>query len=220
MNFPSIIAKPVNSVRCIRTGFIIAIAGCLSNCASLIAKKDTYGTKGPGVKINGATVRMQVNPQGSADGAMAFSAMVVAVGVATMEGPFRWRIEAVGTPGVHQSLVVHRLHTSTAKSKRKEWYPADKLNQRADFRTSKEQPTLSRARYEIPGLLQVTAEKDGMLTILADVTVSTSQRRERKLIRFQLDPQQKRADEFLFLPVEIVKSIGKDWDEMEDPYWD
>lgn len=207
-------------MRCIRAAVIIAIAGCLSNCASLIAKKDTYTGKGPGVKINGATVRMQVSPQGAANGSMAFSAMVVAAAVATMEGPFRWRVEAVGTPGVQQSLAVHRIHTSTEKSKRKEWYPADKLNHRADFRPSKEQPTISRARYEIPGLLQVTSEKDGKLTILADISVSTAQRRERKLVRFQLDPQQKRADEFLFLPVEIVKSIGKDWDELEDPNWD
>lgn len=203
-----------------RSAAIFAIVIGLSNCASLVAKKNTYAAEGPGVKINGATVRMQVSPQGTANGSMAFSAMVVSTAVATMEGPFRWRVEAVGTPGVHRSVIVHRLHTTTEKSKRSGWYPVDHLNQRADFRVSKDQPSVARARYEIPGLLKVTSATDGKLTILADITVTSTQRRERKLVRFHLDPLQKRADEFIFLPVEIVKSIGTDWEDMEDPNWD
>jgi hypothetical protein len=203
-----------------RVAAIIAIAMGLSNCASLIAKKNTYASEGPSVKINGATVRMQVNPQGSANGSMAFSAMIVSSAVATLEGPFRWRLEAVGTPGVHQSVVIHRLHTTTEKSKRSGWYPAEKLNRRADFKTSKDQPSIARARYEIPGLLKVDSATDGKLAILADVSVFTKDRRERKLVRFHLDPQQKRADEFIILPVEIVKTFGKDWEDIEDPSWD
>lgn len=192
----------------------------LSNCASLIAKKNTYINEGLGVKINGATVRMQVSPEGAANGSMAFSAMIVSSAVATLEGPFRWRLDAVGTPGVHQSIVVHRLHTTTEKTKRSGWYPVDHLNKRADFRVSKEHPSVARARYEIPGLLQVNSATDGKLTILADLSVSTKDRHERKLVRFHLDPQQKTANEFLILPVEIVKSFGKDWEEMNDPNWD
>lgn len=192
----------------------------LSNCASLIAKKNTYTNEGPGVKINGATVRMQVSPEGTANGSMAFSAMIVSSAVATLEGPFRWRLEAVGTPDVHQSIVVHRLHTTTEKTKRSGWYPVNHLNKRADFRVSKEQPGVARARYEIPGLLQVNPATDGKLTILADVSIFTKDRRERKLVRFRLDPQQKSANEFIILPVEIVKSIGKDWEDLEDPGWD
>lgn len=170
--------------------------------------------------INGAQVRMQVNPQGAADGAFALSAMVVSTAVATMEGPFRWRLDVTGTPGVHESVFVHRIHTSTQKSKRSEWYPVRKLDKIANFRTTKDSPSVSKARYEIPGLLQVTSEKDGPLTILADITIATKSSKERKVVKFLLDPTQKRADEFIFLPVELVKTIGKDWEDIEDPSWD
>ena len=203
-----------------RVGIIIAIGVGLSNCASLIAEKNTYTHDGPGVKINDATVRLQVSPQGSGNGSVALTAMVVSAALAKMEGPFRWRIEAQGSPGVHQSLVVHRVHTSTELSKRSEWYPASMLNQKANFRVSKDQPGVARARYEIPGLLKVDSQTDGKLTILADISVTSTQGRERKLVKFRLAPQHKRANDMIFLPVEIVKSVGKDWEDLEDPNWD
>jgi hypothetical protein len=203
-----------------RVAAIIAIAAGLSNCASIISQKNTYGHEGPGVKINDATVRMQVSPQGAGNGSVALTAMVVSTAIAKLEGPFRWRIEAQGTPGVHQSLVVHRIHTTTELSKRSEWYPAHLLNQKANFRVSKDHPEVARARYEIPGLLQVDSQKDGKLTILADISVSSGKGRERKLVKFRLAPQHKKANEMIFLPVEIVKSAGKDWEDMEDPSWD
>ena len=196
------------------------MAAGLSNCASLIAKKNTYASGGPAVKINGAEVRMQVNPQGTENGTIAFSAMVVSAAVATMEGPFRWRIEATGRSGFHQSLVVHRIHTSTEKSNRHEWYPVANLNKRSDFRDRLEQPGVSRARYEIPGLLKVTSANDGKLTILADISIHAKNGNQRRMVKFTLDPAQKRADEFIFLPVELVRTIGKDWEDIEDPSWD
>ena len=55
-------------------GTIIAMALILSNCVSLIVKKNTYTAAGPSAKVNCATVCMQVNPQGTDNGAMAFSA--------------------------------------------------------------------------------------------------------------------------------------------------
>jgi len=203
-----------------RVPAIIAIALGLSNCASLISEKNTYSHEGPSVKINGADVRMQVSPQGTADGSVALTAMVVSTAIAKLEGPFRWRIEAQGDAGVHESLVVHRLHTSTELSKRREWYPAHLLNQKANFRASKEQPGLARVRYEIPGLLKVDSQTDGVLTILADISVRSTQGSERKVVRFRLAPQHKKANEMIFLPVEIVKTAGKDWEDLEDPDWD
>jgi hypothetical protein len=163
---------------------------------------------------------MQVNPQGTANGAMAFSTMVVSTAVATMEGPFRWRIEATGTPGEHQSLQVHRIHTSTEKSGRNEWYPREKLPRTVAFKADRENPSVTYARYEIPGLLQVTSEHDGKLSVTAEVSITSSKGNERKMVRFLLDPTQKRADEFIFLPVEIVKTFGKSWEEIENPSWD
>ena len=37
---------------------------------------------------------------------------------------------------------------------------------------------------------------------------------------FHLDPAEKRQDEFIFLPAEIVRSIGNDPADWEDPAWD
>lgn len=199
---------------------IIAIALGLSNCASLISEKNTYSHDGPAVKIHGAFVRMQVSPQGSGNGSMALTAMVVSTAIAKLEGPFRWRIEAQGTPGVHQSLVVHRIHTTTELSKRSEWYPAHLLNQKAVFRAKKDHPGFSLARYEIPGLLKVDSRTDGTLTILADLSVRSTSGSERKLVPFRLAPQHKKENEMIFLPVEIVKTAGKDWEDLEDPNWD
>jgi hypothetical protein len=199
---------------------IITIVFGMSNCVSLIAKKNTYLGNGPSVKINGADVRIQVSPQGTANGSVALSAMVVSTAIATMEGPFLWRVEAEGKTNEHRSLVIHRIKTMTEKTKKSEWYPAGKLGKRADFRKIMGFSEQSKARYEIPGLLQVMSANDGKLTILVDMTVYGFKKSERKLVKFQLDPGQKKQNEVIFLPTEIVKNIGKNFEDMEDSSWD
>ena len=190
--------------------------GSLASCVSLNASKHTYDIVSPALRLNGADLRMQVKPEGTAGGSYAVSAMVVSAAVATFDGPFRWRIEAIGEPGKQQSLVVHRIRTRTARTKRDEWYPTTHLGKRADFKPVQDKPGLARAIYPIPGLLQVKPREDGALEILVDLTVVATGRAERKLVRFRMDPSQKRHDEFIFVPTEIVKSIGQspaDWDE-------
>ena len=187
-----------------------------------MAGKRTYdsGQASAAAKVNGAEVRLRVKPEGTANGSFVISAMVVSTAVATLDGPFRWRIEATGDDGKHQSIILHRLKTLTAKTRREEWYPAAHLGRRADFVKLRDEPGKSRARYDIPGLLKVKPREDGALEILADLTVVTTSGRERKLVRFRLDPADKREDEFLFLPAEIVKSIGSDRSTWDDEGWD
>lgn len=185
---------------------------------SLIAKKNTYGTdaSSPAVRVNGADIRMQVKPEGTDGGSYAVSAMVIGAAVATLDGPFRWRIEATGEIGRQDYLVVHRIRTVTGKSKRDEWYPAGLLGKRADFKRPSGDTGPTRAVYPIPGKLQVKPADDGSLEVFADLTVVTRGRGERKLVRFRMDPSQKRQDEFIFVPTEIINNIGKspaDWDE-------
>jgi hypothetical protein len=199
---------------------IIAILVTLSNCASLIAKKNTYQSDGPAATVNGAKIRLQVNPQGAENGAISFSAMILSTSIATMEGPFHWRIEATGQPNIHRHITLHRIHTSTETSKRNEWYPSAKLPIRAEFHSPSDPSQPCRATCQIPGLLQVKSQEDGKLRIRADVSVTTIHGSERKMLSFLLDPTQKRADEFIFLPVEIVRSFGKSWDEMDESSWD
>lgn len=188
----------------------------------IMAGKRTYdsGTSSSSTRVNGADVRLRVKPEGSAGGSYVLSAMVVSAAVATLDGPFRWRIEATGELGLHQSIILHRLKTRTSKTKREEWYPASHLGRRADFVKLRDEPGKSRARYDIPGLLKVKPREDGTLEILADLTVVTASNRERKLVRFRLDPADKREDEFIFLPAEIVKSIGSDRSTWDDQGWD
>lgn len=163
---------------------------------------------------------MQVKPEGTDGGTYALSAMVVSAAMATFDGPFRWRIEATGETGRQEYFVVHRIRTRTEKTRRDEWYPADHLGRRAEFKQSKGEAGATRAIYPIPGLLQVKPRVDGALEILADLTVVTKGRNERKLVRFRMDPSQKRQDEFIFVPTEIVKSIGQSPADWEEIGWD
>jgi len=201
----------------------VALAGlCLvsSSCMGLIGSKHTYSASSPPVTVNGASIRMQVRPEGTAGGSYAFSAMVVGAAVATFDGPFRWRLEATGRAGSHESLVVHRIHTRTATTRRNEWYPADHLGKRAEFYKVRKEPGVARAVYDIPGLLVVKPREDGALEITVDLTVRADSRSERRQVRFRMDPSQQRQDEFVFLPAEIVKGIATPPEEWEDPSWE
>lgn len=187
---------------------------------TLNAKKHTYAATSPAVRVNGADIRMQVKPEGTDGGSYSVSAIVVSAAVATFDGPFRWRVEATGEIGKQESLVIHRIRTRTSKTKRDEWYPADHLGKRADFNRPKGATGPTRATYEIPGLLVVKPREDGALEVSVDLTVTTNGRRERKTVVFKMDPSQKRQDEFIFVPTEIVNSIGKSPADWEESGWD
>ncbi len=191
----------------------------LSSCVSLMAKKNSYSSS-PLVRVNGAEIRMQVKPQGTSGGSYAVSAMIVSAAVATFDGPFSWRLEALGQPGTHQSLIVHRIRTRTSLSKRDEWYPAAHLGRRSDFGLPKGELQTSRSVYPVPGLLQVKPKEDGALDVMVDLTIVAKPGSERKIIRFRMDPSQSRQDEFIFIPTEIVQSIGKSTEDWQDQGWD
>lgn len=182
------------------------------------AKKNTYASSPP-VRVNGADVRMQVKPEGTANGSFAVSAMVYSAAVATLEGPFRWRLEALGRTG-HETLVVHRIRTRTSKTTRDEWFPPNHLGKWVAFKPRKDFPATTRAVYPIPGLLQVDSVKDGALEVSVDLTVTSGGERVRKMVEFQMNPSKTRQDEFVFLPTEIVKGIRTPVSEWGDEGWD
>ena len=200
-----------------------ALCACVlgsSACMSLRASKHTYAVVSPAVRVNGADVRMQVKPEGTDGGSFMFSAMIVSAGVATFDGPFRWRLEALGEEGRHESVVLHRIRTRTGTSKRDEWYPASYLGKRADYKAVKGEAGKSRAVYPIPGMLEVKPHDDGDLELTVDLSVTANGRSERRIVRFRMDPAEGRQDEFVFLPAEIVNNIGKDPSEWDEPGWD
>ncbi len=205
-----------------RAALSLACLISTTSCVSLIAKKNTYGTaaSSPPVRVAGAEIRMQVKPEGTEGGTYAVSAMVASVAVATFDGPFKWRLEAIGQPGKQQSLIVHRVRTQTSKTQRDEWYPAKGLGRFAEFKFPKKVTDHTRAIYPIPGLLVVKPKVDGALEISCDLTITSQGKRERKLVHFRMDPSQKRNDEFIFVPTEIVKSIGTSPADWEDAGWD
>ena len=199
---------------------LVSISLASSGCVGLIASKQTYHASSPAVKVGGASVRMQVRPEGDGGGSYALSAMVVSAAVATLDGPFSWRIEATGDAGKQSHLMVHRVRVRTEKTKRDEWYPADLLGRRVDFKAIKESPELSRSVYPIPGLLAVKPREDGELAVDVDVSVVSDGKSDRKLVRFRMNPAQGRRDEFMFVPAEIVSSIGKPLEETDERGWD
>lgn len=203
-----------------RAWFFLFLALGLTGCVGLRGKKHTYSESGGSVKVGGAQVGIDFRPEGTRPGSFMMSAMVVGGGVATFDGPFKWRIEAYGEEGVHESLVVHRIRTRTEKTKRDEWFPASELGKQASFRKQRGQLGVVRARYPIPGLLKVMPEEDGKLDVWLDVSVKRKDGAERKLVKFSMDPAVKRQDEFIFLPVEVAQSIGTDPEDWEDSMWD
>ena len=202
--------------------FTTITAACLlstTSCVSIMARKHTYSASSSAVKVNGAEIRMQVRPEGSDGGSYAVSAMVVSAMVATMDGPFRWRIEATGQSGKQESLVIHRIRTRTTITKRDEWYPQSLLGKRADFRVRKGE-TFSQAVYEIPGKLVIKPRVDGAIEVLVDLTVTTLGKRERRSVKFRMTPSDTRQDEFIFIPTEIVKSFGQSPADWKESGWD
>ena len=198
---------------------VLAVALACGGCMAFRASKRTYAGHG-GAEINGARVVLQVKPEGSAGGSFAFSAMVVGAGTATLDGPFSWRIVATGRAGEHEEMVVHRLHTRTSKTKRSEWFPARQLGRVARFRKVREQPGVVRARYEIPGHIEIKPREDGAITVKVDVSVKANGHWKRSMVEFHLDPDEKTQNEVIFLPAEIVESIGADPEDWDDPMWD
>lgn len=189
---------------------------------SLIAKKHTYDTAASSspVVVNGAKVRLQLKPEGTGKGTFGVSAMVVGATVATLDGPFRWRIEATDETGRLEWMWVRSLRTRTEVTKRDEPYPTAHLNHRADFLKPKRAPGPARAVFDIPGLLQVKPREDGALTIDAKITVAGHGTSETRVVRFRLSPAQRRADEFVFIPTEIVKGLRETPEDWKDHGWD
>jgi hypothetical protein len=192
----------------------------LSSCVGIRAKKHTYSTSDGSAEVGGAQVGIQFRPEGTKGPNMMLSAMVVGGGFATFDGPFRWRVEALGETGRHETLVVHRIRTRTSKSGRDEWYPSEHLGFSKSFRLIIGEPEKCRVRYEIPGLLKVKPEEDGRLDVWIDLSVIGTGGTTRRTVQFALDPATERADEMVFLPVEIAKSIGTEPEDWEDSMWD
>src|SRR5688572_20591569 len=112
------------------------LCALFASCAAFSAKKHTYA-RSAAVPVNGAQVSLGMKPEGTAGGSYVVSAMVISGGVATLDGPFRWRIEARGETGKQEVMAVHRLRTTTAATGRDEWYPEKHLGRRVEFRPVK-----------------------------------------------------------------------------------
>lgn len=197
--------------------FVLVTSGCIG----FYGKRSTYGGSGSAVAVNGAEVSMQVKPEGTSGGSYALSAMVVGVGVANLDGPFRWRIEAEGREGIHEALYVTRIRTKTLLTKRDELYPDRWLGDKIPFSKKQSYPDgVVKAVFEIPGRLEVKPKEDGALEVLADVTIQARGKRVGKTVKFLLDPASKDDREVIFLPAEIVSSIGKPMSEWEEEGWD
>ncbi len=192
----------------------------LASCMGLKATKHTYAGPARGVELGGAEVRVAFRPEGTRPGSVMVSAMVVGGGYAVLDGPFRWRVEALGEAERHESLTVHRIRTRTTRTGRDEWFPASELGKVAEFRPLKGKPGVVRARYPIPGLLKVMPEEDGALDVWVDASVSGPGGRTRRVLKFRMEATEKDASEVVFLPTEIAEGLTTDPADWDDPMWD
>lgn len=205
----------------------------LSSCAQLFVKEKTYKATG-GLQLNGAKVASNVKPMGGKSG-VSVSAMVYNAGFGETDGPFLWRVEAVGQEGVHESLTVHKILVKTEKTGRSEPYPAKMLGVASPFELMKgkdnEKAGKVFAKYQMPGKLEVFPEVDGKITMEADISIKTvNGKRERTKATFAMVPSVGRETHTIFLPTEIVGSLGRkdptewDWntnpnDRFSDDFW-
>lgn len=200
-----------------------ALMACvsLSSCAQFFVKEKTY-VGGGGGELNGAQVTSAVQPAGGKAG-ISLSAMVYNAGFGETDGPFLWRIEATGTEGIHESLIVHDLRVTTSATNRTEPYPKKWLNVKSPFEPMRGRKNAGKvfAKYQLPGKLEVFPEKDGDITLVADISIQTSSATQRERLSFKMTPSIARDTQSVFVPTEIVKSFGKDdpteWDLSPDP---
>ena len=189
--------------------FALVTVFSLNSCAHFFVKEKTYATQGEG-KVNGAVVTSAVKGMGGKAG-MSVSAMVYNLASGETDGPFLWRIEARGQEGVHESLTVHSLRVKTEKTNRNEPFPSEWLNKSSPFEEmkGKKNAGVVFAKFQLPGMLETFPEVDGEITMEADLSVKAQGRTERKKLTFIMEPQVGRKNEVIFLPKEIVTSLGK-----------
>lgn len=186
----------------------IVIIACLSfsSCGHIFTKGHTYQESAT-VVINGAKVGSSVKPMGG-KGGFSFSAMIYMAGSATLDGPFIWRVVAEGVEEEHVSMVVHRVKVTTSKTNRSEWYPTEHLGVLQPFKSYRREPGKAYANFQIPGKLKVFPREDGDITMIADVSVTSKSKTERRLVKFQMPSDKIKDVDFFNLPAEIMK--GRD----------
>lgn len=178
------------------------------SCVQLAVKDRSYQASQK-AQLNGADVTLGFKPLGGTSG-FSLSAMVVSAAVGSTDGPFRWRVEAVGQEGVQEWLRVDSVQVATVKTKRREVFPKSLLGQKVPFVPLADKEKTSFAQFELPGKLTVKPEEDGEMTIKIKATVGTKNRTQSQLMTFVLNPRTKWKGETLFVPVELVKSFKKD----------
>ena len=139
---------------------------------------------------------------------VSLSAMVVAAGTGTLDGPFLWRVEEAEREGVHAYLRVNRIRVSRETTKRDEWYPCSKFGVNAFFKKVPGEKGRTFAQYQILGNLTVMPREDGKLIIPLNVSVKANDKVKAQWIKFALEPETKWKTDRVFLPTEIVKRVG------------
>ncbi|MDA7891693.1 hypothetical protein N9Z23_01865 [Akkermansiaceae bacterium] len=192
----------------------LALSGFfLQSCVQSVMKDHSF-KKTEAVEINGAKVKSALKPLGG-KGGISLSAMIYAAGTGTLDGPFRWRVEAEGAEGEHEWIRVNQARVTTEKTKRSEPYPRKYLGSQAKFVPIPGEEGKTFAKFEIPGKLTVFPRDDGKTKIHLDVSVRAKGRTELKWILFELEPESEWKTESIFLPAEIVKSLRgnpREWD--------
>ena len=185
----------------------------LSSCASMVMKDHGF-RKTPSVEINGAKVNSAVKAMGG-KGGIAFSAMIVAAGTGTLDGPFIWRVEAEGKEGEQEWLRLNQARVTTEATKRSEPFPKSYLGQRSKFVPIPGEEGKTFAKFQLPGKLQVFPRDDGKIKIHLNVSVHAKGRTETKWVLFEMEPESKWTNETIFFPTEIVKNFRgnpREWD--------
>jgi len=146
---------------------------------------------------------------------LAFSALVFAAGTGSLDGPFIWRVEAVGEEGEQEWLRLNEARVTTETTKRSEPFPKSYLGEKVEFVPIPREKGKTFAKFQLPGKLTVFPRKDGKIKIHVNVSIHAKGRTETKWVLFEMDPESKWKNETIFFPAEIVKNFHgnpREWD--------
>ena len=160
------------------------------------------------VGINGAKVKSALKPL-DGKGGISLSVMVYAAGARTLDGPFRWRVEAEGLEGEHEWIQANQARVTTETTTRCEPYPQKHLGSRAKLVPISGEKGKAFAKFEIPGKLTVFSRKDGKTKIHLNVSVHAKSRTESKWLLFELELESKWKTESIFSPSRSLQASAE-----------
>jgi hypothetical protein len=196
---------------------ILLLLTALSMTGCIAVRETTLGYTLPAasrVQVGGASVAGEFTPTDGSSG-FSFSAMAVGAAVGKRFGPYKFALYAAGTPGQHQSMVVHRVVFRSSRGL-SDAVPAKYLGRPVKFSDTVRKDT-AQAVWHSPGVLKLDFAADESATVTADVSITSTTGTARRTVTLRFNKQTEKENALINAPLEIIKQAGQDipFDDLE-----